>query len=146
MVFCNLVISRAARFTPLLKNPKLDTFYYVELLGISVGGTLVRGILASLFQLDRTGNGGVIINSGTSVTQLTRPAYEALRVAFRVGAAHLKRAPEYSLFDTCFDLSGMTQVKVPTVVFEVPMCHFQPGITKFRWMIRELTTSLSSGR
>ncbi|XP_057731660.1 aspartyl protease family protein 2-like [Arachis stenosperma] len=116
MVFGDLAVSRAARFTPLLKNPKLDTFYYVELLGISVGGVLVRGISASLFRLDRTGNGGVIIDSGTSVTRLTRPAYEALRDAFRVGAARLKRAPEYSLFDTCFDLSGMTQVKVPTVV------------------------------
>ncbi|RYR44830.1 hypothetical protein Ahy_A08g041108 isoform C [Arachis hypogaea] len=92
MVFGDLAVSRAARFTPLLKNPKLDTFYYVELLGISVG------------------------DSGTSVTRLTRPAYEALRDAFQVGAARLKRAPEYSLFDTCFDFSGMTQVKVPTVV------------------------------
>ncbi|XLS52215.1 hypothetical protein HN51_012892 [Arachis hypogaea] len=76
----------------------------------------VRGILASLFWLDRTENGGVIIDSGTSVTRLTRPAYEALRDAFWIRAARLKRAPEYSLFDTCFDLSGMTQVKVPTVV------------------------------
>ncbi|XP_027336285.1 aspartyl protease family protein 2-like [Abrus precatorius] len=116
VVFGDLAISRTARFTPLLKNPKLDTFYYVELLGISVGGAPVRGISASLFRLDPTGNGGIIIDSGTSVTRLTRPAYVALRNAFRVGAAHLKRAPEFSLFDTCFDLSGLTEVKVPTVV------------------------------
>ncbi|CAI0555542.1 unnamed protein product [Linum tenue] len=36
--------------------------------------------------------------------------------AFRVGAGNLKRAADFSLFDTCFDLSGKTEVKVPTVV------------------------------
>ncbi|GMN68659.1 hypothetical protein TIFTF001_037713 [Ficus carica] len=116
MVFGDSAVSRTARFTPLLSNPKLDTFYYLELLGISVGGARVRGINAALFKLDSAGNGGVIIDSGTSVTRLTRPAYEALRDTFRAGAAGLKRAPEFSLFDTCFDLSGKTEVKVPTVV------------------------------
>ncbi|CAN0889599.1 Aspartyl protease family protein 2 [Linum grandiflorum] len=37
-------------------------------------------------------------------------------MAFRVGASNLKRAADFSLFDTCFDLSGKTEVKVPTVV------------------------------
>ncbi|KAK7397439.1 hypothetical protein VNO78_18611 [Psophocarpus tetragonolobus] len=116
VLFGDSALSRTARFTPLLKNPKLDTFYYVELLSISVGGAPVRGLSASLFRLDAAGNGGVIIDSGTSVTRLTRPAYTALRDTFRLGASHLKRAPEFSLFDTCFDLSGLTSVKVPTVV------------------------------
>ncbi|PKI76695.1 hypothetical protein CRG98_003004 [Punica granatum] len=116
VVFGNSALSRAARFTPLVRNPKLDTFYYLELLGISVGGTRVPGITASLFKLGPAGNGGVIIDSGTSVTRLTRPAYIALRDSFRVGASNLKRAPDFSLFDTCYDLSGKTEVKVPTVV------------------------------
>lgn len=116
VVFGDSAVSRTARFTSLLVNPKLDTFYYLELLGISVGGKRIPGITASLFKLDPSGNGGVIIDSGTSVTRLTRPAYIALRDAFRAGASNLKRGPEFSLFDTCFDLSGMTEVKVPTVV------------------------------
>ncbi|KAK0580756.1 hypothetical protein LWI29_005914 [Acer saccharum] len=116
MVFGNAAVSRTAQFTPLVSNPKVDTFYYVELLGISVGGARVPGITASLFKLDPAGNGGVIIDSGTSVTRLTRPAYIALRDAFVAGASNLKRGPEFSLFDTCFDLSGKTEVKVPTVV------------------------------
>ncbi|KAK4268887.1 hypothetical protein QN277_022115 [Acacia crassicarpa] len=116
ILFGDSAVSRTARFTPLLRNPKLDTFYYVELLGMSVGGGLVRGVSASLFRLDLAGNGGVIIDSGTSVTRLTQPAYIALRDAFRAGASNLKPAPEFSLFDTCYDLSGKTEVKVPTVV------------------------------
>ncbi|KAJ6320202.1 hypothetical protein OIU78_015561 [Salix suchowensis] len=97
MVFGDSAISRTAQFTPMLSNPKVDTFYYVELLGISVGGTLVSGISPSLFKLDSTGSGGVIIDSGTSVTRLTRPAYVALRDAFRAGASNLKQGPEFSL-------------------------------------------------
>ncbi|KAJ7962586.1 Protein ASPARTIC PROTEASE IN GUARD CELL 1-like [Quillaja saponaria] len=116
VVFGVSVVSGTVRFTPLLTNPKLDTFYYVELLGISVGGSPVRGVTASLFRLDPAGNGGVIIDSGTSVTRLTQPAYIALRDAFRAGVSNLKKGPEFSLFDTCYDLSGKMEVKVPTVV------------------------------
>ncbi|PSS03936.1 Aspartyl protease family protein [Actinidia chinensis var. chinensis] len=117
ILFGESAVSRTAVFTPLLSNPKLDTFYYVGLNGISVGGVRVKGISASVFKLDNAGNGGVIVDSGTSVTRLTRPAYNALRDAFVAGASALKRAPDFSLFDTCFDLSGKTVVKVPTVVF-----------------------------
>lgn len=116
IVFGESAITRNTIFTPLLTNPKLDTFYYVELTGISVGGARVPAIRPSLFKLDAAGDGGVIVDSGTSVTRLTRPAYVALRDAFRMGARDLKRAPDFSLFDTCFDLSGKTEVKVPTVV------------------------------
>lgn len=116
LVFGESAVSRTAVFTPLVTNPKLDTFYYVELTGISVGGTRVPSINPSLFKLNAAGDGGVIVDSGTSVTRLTRPAYIALRNAFRIGARDLKRAPDFSLFDTCFDLSGKTEVKVPTVV------------------------------
>ncbi|KAL6557124.1 Aspartyl protease protein 2 [Orobanche minor] len=122
MVFGESAVSRSAVFTPLVSNPKLDTFYYVDLTGISVGGARVPGITASLFKLDRTGSGGVIVDSGTSVTRLAQPAYEALRNAFGTGAKNLKSAPGFSLFDTCFDLSGKTEVKVPTVVL-----HFRGG-------------------
>lgn len=116
IVFGDSSFSRSVLFTPILKNPKIRSFYYIELLGISVGGLPVQGITTSLFQFDRSGNGGVIIDSGTTVTRLTRVAYVALRNAYRAMAGNLKRVPEFALFDTCFDLSGVKEVKVPTVV------------------------------
>ncbi|CAI9768826.1 unnamed protein product [Fraxinus pennsylvanica] len=116
IIFGRSSIPRNAVFTPLLTNPKLDTFYYVGLNGISVGGVRVPGITASHFKLDRTGNGGVIVDSGTSVTRLTQSAYIALRDAFRAGASNLKRSTDFSLFDTCFNLAGKSEVKVPMVV------------------------------
>ncbi|KAE8703646.1 hypothetical protein F3Y22_tig00110467pilonHSYRG00196 [Hibiscus syriacus] len=42
MVFGDAAIPRTAVFTPLLTKPKLDTFYFVQLLGISVGKTSVK--------------------------------------------------------------------------------------------------------
>ncbi|KAK4723706.1 hypothetical protein R3W88_026485 [Solanum pinnatisectum] len=119
IVFGESAITRNTIFTPLLTNPKLDTFYYVELTGISVGGTKVPAVTPELFKLDTEGNGGVIVDSGTSVTRLTRPGYIAVRDAFRLGAKDLKRAPNFSLFDTCYDLSGKKQAKVPTLVLHL---------------------------
>ncbi|KAF6136168.1 hypothetical protein GIB67_001577 [Kingdonia uniflora] len=122
IVFGESSVSKKAVFTTMISNPRLDTFYYLELIGLSVGGARVQGITASLFKLDPAGNGGVIIDSGTSVTRLTHLAYIGLRDAFRVGTKGLKSAPQFSLFDTCYDLSGQTEVKVPTVVM-----HFGGG-------------------
>ncbi|CAI9785939.1 unnamed protein product [Fraxinus pennsylvanica] len=116
ITFGESAVMQKAVFTPLITNPKLDTFYYVGLNGISVGGARVAGITPSLFEVDPHGDGGVIVDSGTAVTRLTQPAYVALRDAFRNKTSHFKRAPELSLFDTCFDLSGKTEAKVPTMV------------------------------
>ncbi|XP_058100453.1 aspartyl protease family protein 2 [Magnolia sinica] len=122
VIFGESAVPRSAIFTPMLANPRLDTFYYVGLTGISVGGARVRGITASSFRLDAAGNGGVIVDSGTSVTRLVRPAYEALRNAFRARAVGLKPAAGFSLFDTCYNLAGLNVVKVPTLVL-----HFGRG-------------------
>ena len=117
LIFGSSAIPRSAVFTPLLNNPKLNTFYYVELTGISIGGNRLASIPASAFRLDGTGNGGVIIDSGTSVTRLVSSAYSVMRDAFKAGTQHLKSSGGFSLFDTCYDLSGKKTVKVPTVVF-----------------------------
>ncbi|KAG9448249.1 hypothetical protein H6P81_014377 [Aristolochia fimbriata] len=124
VIFGPSAIPRSATiYTPMLRNPRLDTFYYVGLVGISVGGARVKGISESDFRVDANGSGGVIIDSGTSVTRLFKPQYEALRDAFRAGAADLKRTTNgVVLFDTCYDLAGKTEVKVPTLVL-----HFANG-------------------
>ncbi|KAK9279782.1 hypothetical protein L1049_013464 [Liquidambar formosana] len=119
LMFGDSAVSRTAVYTPLLSNPHphsvLGTYYYVELIGISVGGARVPEIRPSLFKFDSSGDGGVLIDSGTAVTRLVQPAYIALRDAFR-RAINLKRVgDEESGFDTCYDLSKK-KVKVPSVV------------------------------
>jgi aspartyl protease family protein len=116
--------STAVSYTPMVRNPRVETFYYVQLVGVSVGGARVPGVLESDLSLNpSTGRGGVIVDSGTSVTRLAHPAYAALRDAFRGAAAGLRLSPGgFSLFDTCYDLAGLKVVKVPTVAM-----HFAGG-------------------
>ncbi|XVF86042.1 hypothetical protein PTKIN_Ptkin17bG0169000 [Pterospermum kingtungense] len=104
---------------PLLRNHQLDTFYYLGLTGISVGGELLP-VPESAFQMDESGNGGIIIDSGTAVTRLQSDTYEVLRDAFVKGTKNLPSTDSVSLFDTCYDLSKKSSVDVPTVSFHFP--------------------------
>ena len=106
---------------PLHRNPKLDTFYYVGVSGLSVGGESLR-IPESAFEVDSGGNGGIIIDSGTAVSRLQTETYNSLRDAFVKGTRKLGLASTngVALFDTCYDLSSKTSVEVPTVAFHFP--------------------------
>ncbi|KAF8097385.1 hypothetical protein N665_0290s0043 [Sinapis alba] len=107
---------------PLLRNSKIDTFYYLGLSGFSVGGEKVE-IPSSVFEVDATGAGGVILDCGTAVSRLQTEAYNSLRDAFIKLAVNFKNATSsISLFDTCYDFSSLSSVKVPTVAF-----HFTGG-------------------
>ncbi|TQD80833.1 hypothetical protein C1H46_033585 [Malus baccata] len=102
---------------PLLQSGKVGTFYYVGLTGFSVGGQPVS-VPPSLFAVDVSGNGGIIVDSGTAITRLQTQAYNSLRDAFKRLTRDLPTASSFSLFDTCYDLSSRTSVQVPTVAFQ----------------------------
>uniref|UniRef100_A0A7N1A933 Peptidase A1 domain-containing protein n=1 Tax=Kalanchoe fedtschenkoi TaxID=63787 RepID=A0A7N1A933_KALFE len=106
---------------PLIKNQKIDTFLYVSVVGMSVGGRKLS-LPPSLFTIDESsGRGGIIIDSGTAVTRLKTEVYDALRDSFRSAATELPppNSGGIALFDTCYDLSGLSSVRVPTVAFEL---------------------------
>ncbi|PPD82497.1 hypothetical protein GOBAR_DD20585 [Gossypium barbadense] len=106
---------------PLMKSRKVNTFYYIGLTGFSVGGQAVN-ISPGLFEINEAGEGGVIIDCGTAITRLQTQAYNALRDAFVKQTQGLPSASGVALFDTCYDLSSKSSVKVPTVAF-----HFGEG-------------------
>ncbi|TKY69385.1 aspartic protease in guard cell 1 [Spatholobus suberectus] len=110
---------RNAVTAPLMRNPELDTFYYLGLKGISVGGEALP-IPETSFEVDAGGGGGIIVDSGTAVTRLRSEVYDALRDAFVRGTKGLPKANGVSLFDTCYDLSSRNSVEVPTVSFRFP--------------------------
>ena len=65
----------AATYTPMLQNNRLPFFYYVGVTAVSIGGKPVS-IPASAFQINqKTGQGGVILDSGTTFTLWTSAAY-----------------------------------------------------------------------
>jgi len=107
------------QYTPLLQNPHLPAYYYVGLMGISVGLAVIQ-FPVSFYLVDAaTGNGGVILDSGTSISQLTELAYISFRGAFQAATTHLQTAPGTALLDTCYTIvsGNPSTVAIPRVSF-----------------------------
>ncbi|KAI4384622.1 hypothetical protein MLD38_002745 [Melastoma candidum] len=99
------------KYTPLLKNPRRSSLYYVKLLAIRVGRRVVD-IPPSAFALDPATGGGTIIDSGTVFTRLVKPAYQAVRDAFRKRVGNLT-VTSLGGFDTCYSVP----IVAPIVTF-----------------------------
>ncbi|RWR95095.1 aspartyl protease family-like protein [Cinnamomum micranthum f. kanehirae] len=109
LTFGTEAISPGVNFTSLVTNPNAPSFYFLELIGISVGGSDI-GIPPSTFS-----SPGTIIDSGTVITRLQPDAYSALKSAFQKGMSNYTMAPAYELFDTCYNFTGLDTVSVPTI-------------------------------
>ncbi|PIN07581.1 Aspartyl protease [Handroanthus impetiginosus] len=81
-------------FTPLLENPKHAYFYCVGLEAVSIGRRRIEAP-ESLRRVDRRGNGGMVVDSGTTFTMLPGRFYDSVVGEFdiRVGSIY-KRAKE----------------------------------------------------
>nr|CAB3458167.1 unnamed protein product [Digitaria exilis] len=69
--------------TPFVANPTMapmSTYYYLNLTGISLG-TKALSISSDAFTLTANGTGGLIIDSGTTITYLVDAAYQQVRAA-----------------------------------------------------------------
>ncbi|KAM0910464.1 hypothetical protein ACQ4PT_014138 [Festuca glaucescens] len=100
-----------ARFTAMATRRDTPSFYYVNLVAIKVGGRTVR-ISPVVFAA-----AGTVIDSGTVITRLPPRAYTALRTAFArsMGRYSYKKAPALSILDTCYDFTGHTTVRIPSL-------------------------------
>ncbi|KAI3518457.1 hypothetical protein L1887_07231 [Cichorium endivia] len=107
--------------TPLIKNPSQPSFYYLSLQGISVGNVHLP-IKKSTFAIDSDGSGGVIIDSGTTITYLEESAFNMVKKEF-VSQMKLNVDDSSSTgLDLCFELptddgSGETTIEIPKLVF-----------------------------
>lgn len=99
------------KYTPFSTISRSSSFYGIDIAAVSVGGTRLP-VSSSTFSA-----GGTIIDSGTVITRLPPTAYAALRAAFRRGMAKYPTAPELSILDTCYDLSGYKVVAIPKIDF-----------------------------
>ncbi|KAJ1291201.1 hypothetical protein BS78_02G300200 [Paspalum vaginatum] len=71
------------RSTPFVAGPDrapMSTYYYLNLTGISLGATALP-ISPDAFALKADGTGGLIIDSGTTITSLVNAAYQQVRAA-----------------------------------------------------------------
>ncbi|OVA13111.1 Peptidase A1 [Macleaya cordata] len=99
------------KYTPLLKNPRRSSLYYVNLNSIRVGSK-VLDIPPSALAFNPTTGAGTIFDSGTVFTRLVTPAYNAVRDEFR----RRIKANVSSLggFDTCYTVPIVS----PTITFQ----------------------------
>ncbi|KAI3433254.1 uncharacterized protein J3R85_007156 [Psidium guajava] len=110
--------SSSLAFTPLLANPILPTFYYVGIKRVYVDGERLP-IDPSVWSLDELGNGGTIVDSGTTLTFLAEPGYRRILSAMRrrVGLPEAERAPPG--FDLCVNVTGARRTRLPRLSFEM---------------------------
>ena len=92
------------RYTPLLTNPLCPTLYYVGIEGASVDGVELP-IESTVWAMDHsTGAGGMVVDSGTTITFLPDPAYRQVLAAME-SRVRLPRVPG-SGFDLCVNGSA----------------------------------------
>nr|GMD19223.1 probable aspartyl protease At4g16563 [Ipomoea batatas] len=116
--------------TPLLKNPQvagrdaLSVYYYVNLRKITVGDQKLK-IPYKYLSPDSQGNGGAIVDSGTTFTFLTHDVFELVQNAF---LSQVKTYPRAGKLESitglrpCFNISGHRTIDMPDLKF-----HFKGG-------------------
>ncbi|XP_054813089.1 aspartyl protease AED3-like [Prosopis cineraria] len=100
------------KFTPLLKNPRRPSLYYVNLVGIRVGRKIVD-IPPEALAFNPTTGAGTIFDSGTVFTRLVEPAYIAIRDEFRRRVGRNLTVTNLGGFDTCYTVP----IVAPSITF-----------------------------
>ncbi|CAK9180587.1 unnamed protein product [Ilex paraguariensis] len=121
--------SRNVSYTPFRKNRITPNsifreYYYVTLRKITVGGVNVK-VPYSFLVPGSDGNGGTMVDSGTTFTSMDEEAYELVTQAFEKQMAHYSRNADVenqSGLRPCFDISGKKPLFYPKLIF-----HFKGG-------------------
>lgn len=117
-------------YTPLLKNPVRDEssalmdYYYVGLKRIVVGGKKVEVSHQELVP-DSDGNGGTIVDSGSTFVYMNKAVFEAVSDAFSEQVKGYERAAEVedaTGLKPCFDITGHKDLRIPEMEL-----HFKGG-------------------
>ncbi|KAJ6847999.1 putative protein ASPARTIC PROTEASE IN GUARD CELL 1 [Iris pallida] len=95
-------------YTPMVSNSLDDTLYFVKLAAITVAGKSLP-VSSSSYSGTPT-----IIDSGTVITRLPSDVYSALADALSASLSKYKKAPAYSILDTCF-VGSVRGLAVPEV-------------------------------
>ncbi|XP_050132501.1 aspartyl protease family protein 2 [Malus sylvestris] len=113
------VVSNAKfSFTPLQVNDFAPTFYYIGIKSVSVHGAKLP-IRPSVWALDESGNGGIVIDSGTTLSFLPEPAYRVILAAFKRNIRLARPANPTSGFDLCVNVSGASRPRLPRMSFKL---------------------------
>ncbi|CAA2991908.1 aspartic ase NANA, chloroplast-like [Olea europaea subsp. europaea] len=108
-------------YTELLLG-KINSFYAVNIKDISIGGTMLQ-IPPQVWNVNS--QGGVILDSGSSLTFLTQPAYQPVMAALKHSLSNFSKSKlDIEPMDYCFNSTGFNESMVPKLEF-----HFADGAT-----------------
>lgn len=96
------------QYAPLVDNTVLPTFYFVELVGLNVGGRDLIPPTAPIANF-------TLLDAGTIFTYFTPSVYAVLRKEFQRLMADYPPAPAFDLLDTCYNFTGLNVIKIPIV-------------------------------
>ncbi|KAF8399169.1 hypothetical protein HHK36_015034 [Tetracentron sinense] len=105
-------------FTPLQTNPLSPTFYYIGIKSVTVDGVKLP-VNPSVWAFDRQGNGGTVVDSGTTLTFLAEPAYRQILTAFKRRMRLPRTAGAALGFDLCVNVSGVSRPRLPRLSFRL---------------------------
>ncbi|XP_028550817.1 aspartyl protease family protein At5g10770-like [Dendrobium catenatum] len=97
------------KYTSMLTNPELPSFYFLNLTAILVGGERID-LPPNVFSGPRT-----MLDTGTIFGHLPPTVYSALRSIFRKEMSYYPMAPPIFNLDTCYDFTNYTDVVVPEI-------------------------------
>ncbi|KAK3218458.1 hypothetical protein Dsin_012428 [Dipteronia sinensis] len=98
----------------------LSPFYAVDVMGISIGGVMLK---IPFTVWDAKSGGGTVVDSGTSLTLLAEAAYKPVMAALEMSVSKFKRVHLNGLpMEYCFNSTGFKDSLVPKLVF-----HFTDG-------------------
>ncbi|CAN6913061.1 unnamed protein product [Brassica oleracea] len=112
-------------YTPFRNNPKVSAnaafleYYYLSLRRIFVGSKRVK-IPYKLLAPGPDGNGGSIVDSGSTFTFMERPVFELVAEEFATQMSNYSREKELEKITglgPCFNISGKGSVTVPELTF-----------------------------
>ncbi|KAL1314073.1 hypothetical protein HN51_040803 [Arachis hypogaea] len=113
-------------YTPFRANPAaannsaFGEYYYVTLRKILVGGKRVKAPYA-LLEPGLDGNGGTIVDSGSTFTFMEKPVFEVVAKEFEKQMKNFTRAKDVedqSGLSPCFDFKGSKTVPLPELTFQ----------------------------
>lgn len=110
-----LLANPQLNFTKLVKgkdNP-VDTFYYVGVKSIIVGGETLK-IPEQTWGFEQDGGGGTIIDSGTTLSYFVEPAYETIKEAFIRKINKYPLVKDFPVLSPCYNVSrGEDKLEIP---------------------------------
>ncbi|KAG0557511.1 hypothetical protein M758_11G132800 [Ceratodon purpureus] len=112
-------VAGGVAYTPMVTNNANPTFYYAGVTGITVAGKAVT-YPAATFDIDGSGQGGFILDSGTTLTYLDTAAFTPVLAAVKAEIPYPEADGSFYGLEFCFSTAGVNNPTYPSMVI-----HFE---------------------